>query len=132
MYLKKIFVSICWVLAIFLSLFRTMHQQLCQELQKENVDLVAQSSLPAKERHLAAVASALWRHFFSFLKSQRMSQIVPLPQLADAAAGQLCNLFLILQTIVSFFFCLLGKNSYFITVVINILTTRKTKRIIYF
>ncbi|XP_015985671.2 protein MMS22-like isoform X2 [Rousettus aegyptiacus] len=69
-----------------LARIRTMHQQLCQELQKENVDLVAQSSLPAKERHLAAVASALWRHFFSFLKSQRMSQIVPLPQLADAAA----------------------------------------------
>nr|XP_023506605.1 protein MMS22-like isoform X2 [Equus caballus] len=65
---------------------RSMHQQLCQELQKENMDLIAQSSLSAKERHLAAVASALWKHFFSFLKSQRMSQIVPLSQLADAAA----------------------------------------------
>eukprot|EP00069_Balaena_mysticetus_P015744 bmy_09373T0 len=64
----------------------SMHQQLCQELQRENVDLIVQSSLSAKERHLAAVASALWRHFFSFLKSQRMSQIVPLSQLADAAA----------------------------------------------
>ncbi|TKC47700.1 hypothetical protein EI555_005789 [Monodon monoceros] len=63
-----------------------MHQQLCQELQRENVDLIVQSSLSAKERHLAAVASALWRHFFSFLKSQRMSQIVPPSQLADAAA----------------------------------------------
>lgn len=69
-----------------------MHQQLCQELQKENVDLIVQSSLSAKERHLAAVASALWRHFFSFLKSQRMSPTVPFSQLADAAAGQLCNL----------------------------------------
>ncbi|XP_042842783.1 protein MMS22-like isoform X2 [Panthera tigris] len=69
-----------------LARIRSMHQQLRQELQKENVDLTAQSSLSAKERHLAAVASALWRHFFSFLKSQRMSQIVPLSELADAAA----------------------------------------------
>ncbi|XP_023615522.1 protein MMS22-like [Myotis lucifugus] len=69
-----------------LARIRNMHQQLCQELQKENVDLVVQSSLSARERHLAAVASALWRHFFSFLKGQRMSQAVPSSQLADAAA----------------------------------------------
>uniref|UniRef100_U3F0B9 Protein MMS22-like n=1 Tax=Callithrix jacchus TaxID=9483 RepID=U3F0B9_CALJA len=69
-----------------LARIRSMHQQLCQELQRDDVDLVAQSSLSAKERHLAAVASALWRHFFSFLKSQRMSQVVPFKQLADAAA----------------------------------------------
>ena len=89
MYLKKNFVFVCWVLAVFLFVvFRSMHQQLCQELQRENGDLMVQSSLSTTERHLAAVASALWRHFFSFLKSQRMSQIVPLSQLADAAAGQ--------------------------------------------
>ncbi|XP_011922349.1 PREDICTED: protein MMS22-like isoform X4 [Cercocebus atys] len=70
-----------------LARIRSMHQQLCQELQRDNVDLFVQSSLSAKERHLAAVASALWRHFFSFLKSQRMSQVVPFSQLADAAAG---------------------------------------------
>uniref|UniRef100_A0A7N5P6X8 Protein MMS22-like n=1 Tax=Ailuropoda melanoleuca TaxID=9646 RepID=A0A7N5P6X8_AILME len=69
-----------------LARIRSMHQQLHQELQKESVDLIVQASLSAKERHLAAVASALWRHFFSFLKSQRMSQIVPLSELADAAA----------------------------------------------
>uniref|UniRef100_G3QKZ7 Protein MMS22-like n=1 Tax=Gorilla gorilla gorilla TaxID=9595 RepID=G3QKZ7_GORGO len=69
-----------------LARIRSMHQQLCQELQRDNVDLFVQSSLSAKERHLAAVASALWRHFFSFLKSQRMSQVVPFSQLADAAA----------------------------------------------
>nr|XP_023399423.1 LOW QUALITY PROTEIN: protein MMS22-like [Loxodonta africana] len=69
-----------------LARVRSMHQQLCQELQTENVDLIVQSSLSAKERHLAAVANALWRHFFSFLKSQRMTQIVPVSQLADAAA----------------------------------------------
>uniref|UniRef100_A0A8D1WLY8 Protein MMS22-like n=1 Tax=Sus scrofa TaxID=9823 RepID=A0A8D1WLY8_PIG len=73
-------------LQALLARIRSMHQQLCQELQRENSDLVVQSSLAAKERHLAAVASTLWRHFFSFLKSQRMSQIVPLSQLADAAA----------------------------------------------
>uniref|UniRef100_A0A2K6EWI5 Protein MMS22-like n=1 Tax=Propithecus coquereli TaxID=379532 RepID=A0A2K6EWI5_PROCO len=69
-----------------LARIRSMHQQLCQELQRNSVDLIVQSSLSAKERHLAAVASALWRHFFSFLKSQRMSQAVPLSQLADTAA----------------------------------------------
>uniref|UniRef100_A0A0P6JB16 Protein MMS22-like n=2 Tax=Heterocephalus glaber TaxID=10181 RepID=A0A0P6JB16_HETGA len=69
-----------------LARIRSVHEQLCQELQKENVDLVVQSSLLAKERHLAAIASALWRHFFSFLKSQRMAEIMPLSQLADAAA----------------------------------------------
>eukprot|EP00072_Mus_musculus_P055518 XP_006537796.1 PREDICTED: protein MMS22-like isoform X2 [Mus musculus] len=69
-----------------LARIRSVHQQLCQELQRENVDLTVQSSLSAKERPLAAVAGALWRHFFSFLKSQRMTQVVPLSQLADAAA----------------------------------------------
>ncbi|XP_057646654.1 protein MMS22-like isoform X2 [Chionomys nivalis] len=69
-----------------LARIRSVHHQLCQELQRENVDLIAQSSLSAKERHLAAVASALWRHFFSFLKSQRITHSVPLSQLADAAA----------------------------------------------
>ncbi|KAM6185176.1 protein MMS22-like [Rhynchocyon petersi] len=69
-----------------LARVRSMHQQLCQELQTENVDLIVVSSLSAKERHLAAVASALWKHFFSFLKTQRMSHIVPLSQFADAAA----------------------------------------------
>lgn len=76
------------MLAIFLFLFRSVHQQLCQELQRENVELIVQSSLLAKERHLAAIACALWRHFFIFLKSQRMAEIVPLSQLADAATGQ--------------------------------------------
>ena len=89
MYLKKNFVFVCWVLAVSSFIFfRSMHQQLCQELQRENGDLIAQSSLSTKERHLAAVAGALWRHFFSFLKSQRMAPTVPLAQLADAAAGQ--------------------------------------------
>ncbi|KAF7470641.1 protein MMS22-like [Marmota monax] len=69
-----------------LARVRSIHQQLCQELQRENVDLIVQSSLSAKERHLAAIAGALWKHFFSFLKSQRMAQIVPPSQLADAAA----------------------------------------------
>ncbi|XP_014446218.1 protein MMS22-like, partial [Tupaia chinensis] len=78
--------SVLSFLQAVLARIRSMHQQLCKELQRENVDLTVQSSLSAKERHLAAVASALWRHFFSFLKSQRMSQTVPLSQLADAAA----------------------------------------------
>ncbi|XP_003467484.1 protein MMS22-like [Cavia porcellus] len=68
-----------------LARIRSFHQQSSQELQKK-VDLAVQSSLLAKERHLAAVVSALWRHFFSFLKSQRIAEIVPVSQLADAAA----------------------------------------------
>uniref|UniRef100_A0A4W4F668 Protein MMS22-like n=1 Tax=Electrophorus electricus TaxID=8005 RepID=A0A4W4F668_ELEEL len=39
----------------------------------------------AKERHLA-VATALWTHFFPFLRSLRLSQTPP-AQLADAGAG---------------------------------------------
>lgn len=39
-----------------------------------------------KERHLA-VATALWAHFYPFLRGLRMSQTPP-AQLADAAAGQ--------------------------------------------
>lgn len=42
-----------------LARIRSVHQQLCQELQRENVDLTVQSSLSAKERPLAAVAGAL-------------------------------------------------------------------------
>ncbi|XP_054424843.1 protein MMS22-like isoform X1 [Pteronotus mesoamericanus] len=80
------FRTVLHFLQAVLAKIRNMHQQLSQELQKENVDLVVQSSLSAKERHLAAVASALWKHFFSFLKSQRMSPAVPFSQLADAAA----------------------------------------------
>ncbi|XP_036173306.1 protein MMS22-like isoform X6 [Myotis myotis] len=78
--------TVLYFLQAVLARIRNMHQQLCQELRKENVGLVVQSSLLARERHLAAVASALWRHFFSFLKGQRMSQAVPSSQLADAAA----------------------------------------------
>ncbi|XP_054249015.1 protein MMS22-like [Indicator indicator] len=40
----------------------------------------------AREHHLA-VAAALWRNFFPYLKSQRMAQLPPCPQLADTAAG---------------------------------------------
>lgn len=85
---EKFCICLLGVSCIFIYFFRSLHQQLRQELQREHGDLSVQSSLSTKERHLAAVASALWRHFFSFLKSQRMSQIVPLSQLADAAAGQ--------------------------------------------
>uniref|UniRef100_A0A4W3J3W4 Protein MMS22-like n=1 Tax=Callorhinchus milii TaxID=7868 RepID=A0A4W3J3W4_CALMI len=45
----------------------------------------APAPLVAKERHLA-IASALWKNFFPFLKSQRLSQMPP-TQVADAAAG---------------------------------------------
>ncbi|KAL2084835.1 hypothetical protein ACEWY4_020353 [Coilia grayii] len=71
-----------------LAQLRRVHQRCSQSLS------VAPSSSSgwsppaslAKERHLA-VASALWSHFFPFLRSLRLSQTPP-PQLADAAAGQ--------------------------------------------
>ncbi|KAM9317285.1 protein MMS22-like [Gastrophryne carolinensis] len=58
----------------------------CRATQgQENTSFHAQTSSVAKERHLA-VAAALWRNFFPFLKSLRLSQ-TPLSQLADTAAG---------------------------------------------
>ncbi|KAM8954199.1 protein MMS22-like [Pelodytes ibericus] len=50
-----------------------------------NLDSSVQSLSVVKERHLA-VASALWRNFFPFLKSLRLSQTPP-SQLADTAAA---------------------------------------------
>ncbi|XP_015673226.1 protein MMS22-like [Protobothrops mucrosquamatus] len=57
---------------------RTAHKQLNQGPN-------AQPSSVAKEHHLA-VAKALWRNFFPYLKGQRMLESSP-PQLADTAAG---------------------------------------------
>ncbi|NXA35546.1 MMS22 protein, partial [Eudromia elegans] len=44
-------------------------------------------ALAAANEHHLAVAAALWRNCFPFLKSQRMAPTPPCPQLADAAAG---------------------------------------------
>uniref|UniRef100_UPI00253FA919 protein MMS22-like n=1 Tax=Euleptes europaea TaxID=460621 RepID=UPI00253FA919 len=68
-----------------LSRLRNVHKQLEQGMPLGNMDPTMQLSSVAKEHHLA-VARALWRNFFPYLKSQRMLQIPP-PQLADAAAG---------------------------------------------
>uniref|UniRef100_A0A8C6VGG4 Protein MMS22-like n=1 Tax=Naja naja TaxID=35670 RepID=A0A8C6VGG4_NAJNA len=64
---------------------RTAHEQLNQGLRLGNPGPNAQPSSVAKEHHLA-VAKALWRNFFPYLKSQRMVKTPP-PQLADTAAG---------------------------------------------
>ncbi|XP_060046735.1 protein MMS22-like isoform X2 [Erinaceus europaeus] len=64
---------------------RNLHHQLCPQLHQER-DPSLQASLSAQERHLAAVGSALWKHFFSYLKGQRVSRVLPAPQLAAAAA----------------------------------------------
>uniref|UniRef100_A0A5F8HLL8 Protein MMS22-like n=1 Tax=Monodelphis domestica TaxID=13616 RepID=A0A5F8HLL8_MONDO len=73
-----------------LARVRSVYQQSCKELPGENSGLSVPASSVAKEHHLAAIAQALWRNFFPFLKSQRMSQTVPIPQLADTAAGFTC------------------------------------------
>ncbi|KAM6280262.1 protein MMS22-like isoform 2-T2 [Porphyrio hochstetteri] len=65
---------------------RSVHKRVSQGLQPGNAAPEAPLPLVAKEHHLA-VASALWRNFFPYLKSQRMSQMPPSPQLADTAAG---------------------------------------------
>ncbi|XP_044305201.1 protein MMS22-like [Varanus komodoensis] len=63
---------------------RTVHKHLNQRLPLGNTGPNAQPLSVAKEHHLA-VARALWKNFFPYLKSQRMLQTPP--QLADAAAG---------------------------------------------
>ncbi|XP_044530299.1 protein MMS22-like [Gracilinanus agilis] len=73
-----------------LARVRSVYQQSYKELPGENSGLSVAASSVAKEHHLAAIAQALWRNFFPFLKSQRMSQTVPIPQLADTAAGFTC------------------------------------------
>ncbi|NXP16257.1 MMS22 protein, partial [Scytalopus superciliaris] len=73
-------------LQVVLARLRSVHERVSQGLQLGNAVPEAQLPLVAKEHHLA-VASALWRNFFPYLKSQRMSQLPPSPQLADTAAG---------------------------------------------
>ncbi|XP_077343336.1 protein MMS22-like isoform X1 [Lithobates pipiens] len=65
------------------SRLRNIHSRAVQG--HGNAGIQAQSLSVAKERHLA-VAAALWRNFFPFLKSLRLSQTPP-AQLADTAAG---------------------------------------------
>ncbi|NWU92656.1 MMS22 protein, partial [Upupa epops] len=69
-----------------LARLRSVHKRVTQGLQPGSTVPAAQLPSVAKEHHLA-VASALWRNFFPYLKSQRMSQMPPSPQIADAAAG---------------------------------------------
>uniref|UniRef100_A0A8C9KVZ8 Protein MMS22-like n=1 Tax=Serinus canaria TaxID=9135 RepID=A0A8C9KVZ8_SERCA len=73
-------------LQVILARLRSVHERVSQGPQLGNTAPDAQLPLVAKEHHLA-VASALWRNFFPYLKSQRMSQTPPSPQLADTAAG---------------------------------------------
>ncbi|XP_072189720.1 protein MMS22-like isoform X2 [Excalfactoria chinensis] len=73
-------------LQVVIARLRSVHKRVSQGLQPGNADSSAQLPLVAKEHHLA-VASALWKNFFPYLKSQRMSQTPPSPQLADTAAG---------------------------------------------
>uniref|UniRef100_A0A8C5UFV5 Protein MMS22-like n=1 Tax=Malurus cyaneus samueli TaxID=2593467 RepID=A0A8C5UFV5_9PASS len=73
-------------LQVVLARLRSVHERVSQGLPVGNTAPDIQLPLVAKEHHLA-VASALWRNFFPYLKSQRMSQTPPSPQLADTAAG---------------------------------------------
>ncbi|NWW91560.1 MMS22 protein, partial [Rhynochetos jubatus] len=73
-------------LQVVLARLRSVHKRVSRGLQPGKATPAAQLPLVAKEHHLA-VASALWRNFFPYLKSQRMSQMPPSPQLADTAAG---------------------------------------------
>ncbi|NXY41469.1 MMS22 protein, partial [Ceuthmochares aereus] len=73
-------------LQVVLARLGSVHKRVSQGLQPGNAAPEVQLPLLAKEHHLA-VASALWRNFFPYLKSQRMSQMPHSPQLADTAAG---------------------------------------------
>ncbi|XP_034085057.1 LOW QUALITY PROTEIN: protein MMS22-like [Gymnodraco acuticeps] len=70
-------------LQIVLSQLRRVHQRSVQSAPASA--WAPGNGSVVKERHLA-VAAALWAHFFSFLRSLRLSQTPP-AQLADAAAG---------------------------------------------
>uniref|UniRef100_A0A6I8NWR1 Protein MMS22-like n=1 Tax=Ornithorhynchus anatinus TaxID=9258 RepID=A0A6I8NWR1_ORNAN len=69
-----------------LARLRSVHAQSRQEQPTGMAGGKAPISFTAKEHHLA-VADALWKNFFPFLKSQRLSQTASLPLLADTAAG---------------------------------------------
>ncbi|XP_025067349.1 protein MMS22-like isoform X1 [Alligator sinensis] len=73
-------------LQVVLARLGSVHKCASQGPQRGNMGPNAQLPLVAKEHHLA-VASALWRNFFPYLKSQRMSQTPHSPQLADTAAA---------------------------------------------
>ncbi|MEQ2313952.1 Protein MMS22-like [Ameca splendens] len=75
--------SVLSFLQIVLAQLRRVHQRSVQSAPTPAWAPAAASVI--KERHLA-VASALWVHFFPFLRSLRLSQTPP-AQLADAAAG---------------------------------------------
>ncbi|XP_072250934.1 protein MMS22-like [Leuresthes tenuis] len=70
-------------LQIVLAQLRRVHQRGVQSMPTPAWAPATTSAI--KEHHLA-VASALWAHFFPFLRSLRLSQTPP-AQLADAAAG---------------------------------------------
>ncbi|KFQ62390.1 Protein MMS22-like, partial [Pelecanus crispus] len=65
-------------LQVVLARLRSAHKRVSQGLQLRNTAPDAQLPLVAKEHHLAVA---------TYLKSQRMSQMPPSPQLADTAAG---------------------------------------------
>ncbi|XP_038617173.1 protein MMS22-like isoform X1 [Tachyglossus aculeatus] len=69
-----------------LARLRSVHAQSRQEHPAGMAGGKAPISFTVKEHHLA-VADALWKNFFPFLKSQRLSQTASLPLLADTAAG---------------------------------------------
>ncbi|XP_021177362.2 protein MMS22-like isoform X1 [Fundulus heteroclitus] len=75
--------SVLGFLQVVLAQLRRVHQRSVQSAPAPAWAPAAASAI--KERHLA-VASALWAHFFPFLRSLRLSQTPP-AQLADAAAG---------------------------------------------
>ncbi|XP_068087310.1 protein MMS22-like isoform X2 [Hyperolius riggenbachi] len=70
-------------LQVAIARLRNIHSRTAQG--HGNAGSHEQASSVAKERHLA-VAAALWRNFFPFLKNSRLSQTPP-SQLADTAAG---------------------------------------------
>ncbi|XP_041843548.1 protein MMS22-like isoform X2 [Melanotaenia boesemani] len=72
-------------LQIILAQLRRVHQLSVPVQSAPTLAWAPAASSVIKERHLA-VASALWGHFYPFLRSLRLSQTPP-PQLADAAAG---------------------------------------------
>lgn len=81
---RQIYFSVLAFVNVCLRPSRRVHQRSVQSAP--TLAWASATTSVIKERHLA-VASALWKHFFPFLRKLRLSKTPP-AQLADAAAGQ--------------------------------------------
>lgn len=78
--------SVLQLLQVAVARIRSVHERTSQGLKVGETGLQHQQPLSVVKEHHLAVASELWKNFFPYLKTLRLSQTPP-PQLADTAAG---------------------------------------------